>query len=631
VALGVIGARDQIRPESAAVLAELRSIGIAHLALLTGDRDSVARSVAQDLGISEVHAELLPQEKAEFLTRWGSAHDTTLAASNSFSIAMVGDGINDAPALARADVGLAIGGSGTDLAAEAGDIVLMGDPLQPLPLLVRLSRQTVRIIRQNILIFAFGVNGLGIILTAWLWPLLAPSAEWYEQAPVAGVVYHQLGSLAVLLNALRLLWFERTSPTPSWRRLRHRLRWADAWLARHLDLHEFSHWLGHHARAVGVASAGLALVSYGLSGFVQVGPDEVAVVRRFGRPLHPVLGPGLHWSYPWPVDRVTRLQPDRIRTIEIGFRSVPASSPASLTWASPHAGDGMLRDPEEAVMITGDGNLVDLQATVRYCVDREHLADFLFEVRDPEVVLRATAESVLREAVAGRPFLDLLSSARGQFQEDVAARLTQRLQASGGLGVRLQGFDLHDLHPPQEVVSAYHDVTRAMEDRDRVVNEANAERTRQRRDAQVKAQQLVRQAEAGARETIRTAEAARDRFLALQQMRSTLSQPEELELAGEAMQAILAGRDTAAAYRDYDRRRQERLARQAALTDFRLFWEALGQALADRDKVIVDADQVPGRRQLWLFDPDQFRPPVLPSSSPPKTQRFQSETKARDQ
>src|SRR5262249_47787498 len=148
--LGVLGVRDRLRPEAVGVLAELRDLGINEIALLTGDRTAAARGLTADLGITEIHAELLPAPKADFAQRWQQRQH----------VAMVGDGINDAPALARADVGLAIGGTGTDVAAEAGDIVLMGDPLRPLPLLVRLARETVRIIRQNILIFAFGVNAL---------------------------------------------------------------------------------------------------------------------------------------------------------------------------------------------------------------------------------------------------------------------------------------------------------------------------------------------------------------------------------------------------------------------------------------------------------------------------------------
>jgi Cu+-exporting ATPase len=609
VVLGVLGARDRVRPEAAGVLEELRSLGIGPITLLTGDRDAVARSVAGPLGITEVHAELLPQQKAEWLAQWSHAPGDEGHAGRR--VAMVGDGINDAPALARADVGLALGG--TDVAAEAGDVVLMGDPLRPLPLLVRLSRETVRIIRQNIVVFAFGVNGLGIVLTAWLWPLFAPSPEWAEQAPVAGVLYHQLGSLLVLLNSMRLLWFERRAPSPAWVRTRHALQSFDGWMERHLDVHEAVHWLGHHARPVVAAFLALAATAYALSGLTLVGPDEVAVVRRFGRPLTPELGPGLYWRWPWPVEDVIRVQPDRIRTVEVGFRLEPGNlaSPAALTWDSSH-GAGFRREPDEAVMITGDGNLVELQATVRYAIDRRRLNRYLFDVREPDAIIRAAAESVLREAVAGRPFLDLLTAGRGKFQDDVRARLEERCRAygDGGLGVRLDGLELHDLHPPQEVVAAYYEVTKAMENRDRLENEAKAERTRQLSQAEVDQKQTVFQAEAAARQTSRSAEAERARFVARLEARSGLGRQDEWRLMRDAVRAIAGGQEPAAAYRDYQRRRRERLAVQAALTDFRLFWDAVAEALAGRDKMIIDADKVPGRRQLFLADPEQLRVPV---------------------
>jgi Cu+-exporting ATPase len=610
VVLGAIGARDRVRPEAAGVIADLRTLSIAHIALLTGDRNAVAQSIAGDLGITEVRAELLPEQKAAFVEQWQRQH----------KVGMVGDGINDAPALARADVGLAIGGTGTDVAAEAGDVVFMGDPLRPLPLLVRLSRETVRIIRQNIIIFAFVVNGLGIVLTAWLWPMLTAATTWYEQSPLAAVIYHQVGSLAVLLNAMRLLWFERSTTSPTWLGFRRTMQDIDQWMERHLDLHEFSHWLEHHWRPVTLGVAGSLLLLYALSGLVQVGPDELAVVRRFGEPVAD-LPPGLHARWPWPIEDVTRVQPDRVHTVEIGFRSAGRGGmgAATLAWASVHGGDGLRRVSDEAVMITGDGNLVELQATVRYVIDNPH--DYLFKVREADPVIRAVAESVLREAVAGQPFLDLLTTNRERFQQDALARMRQRCARYDSLGVRLDGLSLHDLHPPQEVVSAYHDVTKAMQAHDRVVNEAEAEALRKKRSAQASALQLVRQATAAKHETVTQEAAAQAAFLARYKVRSGLSLREEGQLLGDAFRAVWRGQAPAAAYDQYARGRRERLAQQAALTDFRLFWDALARALVGRDKVIIDADKMPGRRHLFLLDPDQFRVP-FPVAMPPDRTPF---------
>jgi Cu+-exporting ATPase len=623
VILGAIGARDRVRPEAAGVIAELRHLGIRDVALLTGDRAAAARSVAEALGIAEVHAGLLPAEKAEFITRWSPAKPGPASATDEgrqpAKVAMVGDGINDAPALARADVGLALGGSGTDIAAEAGDVVLMGDPLRTLPLLVRLSRETVRIIRQNILIFAFGVNGLGILLTAWLWPLIAP-AEWLDQAPLAGVVYHQFGSLAVLLNAMRLLWFERAATNKTLLKGRQALASVDRWMEHHLDAGEFLHWLSHHWRPVAWGGAVLLLLLYALSGLTQVGPDELAVVRRFGRPVED-LRPGLHWRWPWPVERLSRIQPDRIHTVEIGFRSLPGGGqPAILAWASQHAGDGLRLVPDEATMITGDGNLVELQATVRYAIADPRV--FLFEVGEPDEVLRAAAESVLREAVAGQDFLRLLSVDRRKFQENLLARLRQRCDGYSphGLGIRLDGLSLHDLHPPQAVVSAYHEVAEAMEDHDRQVNDAEANALTTRREAQARAARAIDQAKAQAHETVKAAEAARDVFLAQYEARTRLSRDDEWRLLGNAASAVLDGQDVALALEDYQRARGQLIALKVFLTDFRLFWEALAPALGKRDKVIIDADpdKIRGRRHIQIFDPEWFRPPAPALMSPAK-------------
>jgi Cu+-exporting ATPase len=619
--LGAIGARDRVRPEARHVIEELKSLGISDIALLTGDRTAAANHAAGELGLTEVHAELLPQEKADFVAAWQSGPRR---------VAAVGDGINDAPALARADVGLAVGGSGADVAAEAGDIVLMlaqahgpGEPLRSLPLLVRLSRETVRIIRQNIVIFAFGVNIVGVVMTAWLWPLLAP-AQWYEQGPVAAVLYHQLGSLLVLLNAMRLLWFERPATSPTLRRWRDGFLRLNDWMERRLDVDEAVHWLGHHVRPVLAALGALLLAVWALSGLTQIGPDEVGVVRRFGRALPDDLGPGLHWRWPWPAEEVTRVQPYRVRTVEVGFRTRPGrpADPGPRAWASPHGGDGLERVAEEAVMITGDGDLLEVQGSVRYTVADPQV--YLFEVADADALLRDAAEAVLRERIGAMTFAQLLTTDRGALQDDVLRRLAERCAAygPGGLGVRLEGLSLHDLHPPQEVVRAYHEVTQAMERRDEAVNRAEAETLALVRGQEGKDLRTVRQAQAEAHEKIRMAEARRDAFRARLEQRNRLPLTMEWQLLRGAW-AAGSGRAPEQIAHDYQRRRGEALAVQQALTDFRLFWEALAGALCGRDKVFVDADKAPGRRTLWLL-PEPFRWPAAmpePKERPPREGR----------
>jgi Cu+-exporting ATPase len=612
--VGAIGATDRVRPEAPGVLAELVHLGIERLVMLTGDRLAAAQAAARQLdteataGRLEVHAELLPQQKAELIERMRGT-------SSPGRVAMVGDGINDAPALARADVGLAIAvgsSSAPELAEEAGDIVLMGDPLRGLPLLVRLSRATVAIIRQNILVFAFGVNAFGIVLTAWLWPILLP-ARWYEQGPVAAVIYHQLGSLAVLLNSMRLLWFER-APRARAGRLQQRVERLNAWMERWLNVEEGLHQLLHHWRAALAVVAGLVLAGWALSGLTQIEPDEIGIVRRFGRPLPEDLGPGLSWRWPWPIETVDRVQPERVQTIEIGYRTVPGAGGnlQARPWSSPHGQDGIRRLTDEAVMITGDGVLLELQGAVRYTVAQPHV--WLYEVNDGPGLLRSAAESVLREVTGSRTSTELLTNGREAFQRDVLYRLEQRCQGFGphGLGIRLEGLALQELHPPQDVVGAYQEVTRAMEQRDERINKAQARALADELAQQGRNLEIVRDAQATQQQRVHLAQARQAAFQARWQARNRLDLTTELLLFWQEADQILTGKPAQAVWRDFQKRRADTIAVQVFLSDFRLYWDMLASALTGRDKVIVDTEKIPGRRHLWLVPLELFRPPPMP-------------------
>jgi Cd2+/Zn2+-exporting ATPase len=181
---GVIAVSDRPRPDAAAALAALRRSGVAQVVILTGDHERIARAVAERVGADRVLAGLMPDGKVVELRRLMNA---------GHLVAMVGDGVNDAPALATAHVGIAMGAAGTDVALEVADVVLIRDDLRALSFAVWLSRLARRRVRQN-LAFAFGVIGLLVLSSFFGLPL------WM------GVLGHEGSTLLVVVNGLRLLW-----------------------------------------------------------------------------------------------------------------------------------------------------------------------------------------------------------------------------------------------------------------------------------------------------------------------------------------------------------------------------------------------------------------------------------------
>ena len=159
---GHIVINDKVKEDSAKAINDLKSLGVSRTVMLTGDRKEVGKDVAEKLGIDEYHAELLPADKVAYIEK---LINNKPAAPNS-QLAFVGDGINDAPVLARADVGIAMGGLGSDAAIEAADVVLMDDKPSKIALAIRIARRTLRIAKQNVW-FAIGVKVLVLLLAAF--------------------------------------------------------------------------------------------------------------------------------------------------------------------------------------------------------------------------------------------------------------------------------------------------------------------------------------------------------------------------------------------------------------------------------------------------------------------------------
>jgi Cd2+/Zn2+-exporting ATPase len=182
--IGWIGLQDQTRSEAREALSELKDSGVRRIAMISGDRQPVAARVAREIGCEEVVGDCLPQNKVEFVRA---------TKAKGYRVAVVGDGVNDAPALAAGDIGIAMGAAGSEVAIHSATIALMNNDLRRLPFLIKLSRSTRAVINQNFLFGVFFIIG-GLTLTAFGYI-----------GPIIAAILHNAGSLIVIFNSARLV------------------------------------------------------------------------------------------------------------------------------------------------------------------------------------------------------------------------------------------------------------------------------------------------------------------------------------------------------------------------------------------------------------------------------------------
>ena len=182
--IGWVGLQDQTRPEAAEALEQLRASGIRRITMVSGDRRPVAERVAQEIGVTEVVAECLPQDKVEYVRQ---------TKAKGHRVAVIGDGVNDAPALASGDISIAMGAAGSEVAINSATIALMNNDLRRLPFLIRLSRMARTVINQN---FLFGV----VFIIGGM-----AAASFGYLNPIVAAILHNVGSLLVVFNSARLV------------------------------------------------------------------------------------------------------------------------------------------------------------------------------------------------------------------------------------------------------------------------------------------------------------------------------------------------------------------------------------------------------------------------------------------
>ncbi|HID07362.1 MAG TPA: FtsH protease activity modulator HflK [Armatimonadetes bacterium] len=428
-----------------------------------------------------------------------------------------------------ADVGIAMGGVGTDLTVEAGDLIIMTDDLTKVPWAVQVGRTALRKIHQNIAAFAIGFNSMAVV-----------AASLGYIPPAWAAVVHQISSLMVVCNSLTLLTYKRFK----WMQRLEHLRTLLARLITALRYESITTFVATHARLIVRYGIAVAVGAYILSGIYIVRPYERAVVLRFGK-LKRHVGPGLHYRLPYPMERVAKVDALRIRRMEVGFRTRPrqmgitgALTPVVYEWAFKHRAAGYERRPEEGLVITGDENLIEVNAVVHYSIADP--AIYALRIMSPEQLLRDAIEATLRLVIGQYDMYAVLN----QHRQHIEARLEdelKRLLARYDAGIRIHQVELQDVHPPLEadVVDAFHEVARAVEDKERFVNEAEAYRCEKLPLTRGEAIKRIRDADAFHIERVERAVGEAQRFEMVAREYAKARDIHKFRLYMEALEAVM--------------------------------------------------------------------------------------------
>jgi membrane protease subunit HflK len=305
-----------------------------------------------------------------------------------------------------------------------------------------------------------------------------------------------------------------------------------------------------------------AVALWGFSGFFRVEPDELGVVLRFGKVVREVQ-PGLNYHLPYPIETVLTPRALRVNKIDIGTRTIDDSRRGSSA-----------RDvPQESLMLTGDENIVDVDFSVLWKVKPKGVADFLFNIQNPEGTVKAIAESAMREVIGRSEIQPILTGAR-QTIEAAVQDLMQKTLDHYNAGITITQVQMQKVDPPQQVIDAFRDVQAARIDYERAQNEAQTYANRVVPEARGKVAQITQSAEAYRQQTVADANGQTSRFLQI----------------------------------------YEQYKKAPDVTRERMYLETMERVLGSTNKVILDAGNGQGTGVVPYLPLTGFNP-VAPSSS----------------